>query len=91
MQTTSFTMKLMQGKESAGRSDASSDRNDVRRLGGKLYDRVDAALRRAAHWSEREGTHNTKLEKLVQFIPLAWWQRGEWPSRIVPFVPTHMP
>ena len=33
MQTTSFTMKLMQGKESAGRSDASSDRNDVRRFG----------------------------------------------------------
>ena len=53
----------MQGKESAEKSDASSDRNDVRRFGLKLYD-WEAAQRRAAHWSAREGSHNTEAGKV---------------------------
>ncbi len=44
-----------------------------RRPGVELYDRDEAALRGAVYWSDREGTHNTKLEKLVQFIPLAYY------------------
>ena len=50
-------MELVQGKESAGKSDAGSDRKRCQKISGKLYDRE--SRRRAAYWSEREGTHTS--------------------------------
>ena len=54
-------MELVQGKESAGKSGASSDRKRCQKISGKLYDWE--RRRRAAHWSEREETHSTEAGK----------------------------
>ena len=55
-------MELAQGKEIAGKSDVSGDRKRYQTRSEKLYDRE--CRRRAAYWSEREGTHNTEAGKV---------------------------
>ena len=70
-------MELVQGKESAGKSGASSDRKRCQKISGKLYDRE--RRRRAAHWSECEGTHNIEAGKDL----IAMDRGGEWVSIII--------
>jgi hypothetical protein len=62
-------MELVQGKESAGKSDASSDRNDVRRFGGSSMIGTPRCAARLIGQIVR-GFTTMKLEKLE---PLKSW------------------
>ena len=59
-------MGLRQGKESAPKSDTSSDRRQRISASGQLLD-WESRAGRAAHRSEREKTPQLKLEKVAQF------------------------